>query len=88
MASPTQDLDVFVREALAQGQARDAIAAALAEAGWPAEQVRNALDAYATVAFPVPVPISAVAVTSRQRGRTTRRARAAVPQHATPTSTR
>lgn len=56
MAAATQDLERFVRDALAQGQSRDAIAAALDAAGWPPEQVRSALDAYASVPFPVPVP--------------------------------
>lgn len=56
MASGTQELEVFVREALAKGQSRDAIERALAAAGWPPEQVRSALSVYADVAFPVPVP--------------------------------
>ncbi|HTM71037.1 MAG TPA: hypothetical protein VL118_09255, partial [Luteimonas sp.] len=56
MAIATRDLELFVREALAAGQARPAIEAALAQAGWPAEQVRDALDAYADVPFAVPVP--------------------------------
>ena len=56
MAIATRDLELFVREALAAGQARPAIRAALAQAGWPPEQVHDALDAYADVAFPVPVP--------------------------------
>jgi hypothetical protein len=56
MAIATRDLELFVREALAAGQGRPAIEAALAQAGWPAEQVRDALDAYADVSFAVPVP--------------------------------
>jgi uncharacterized BrkB/YihY/UPF0761 family membrane protein len=56
MASTTQDLDLFVREALARNESKEAIETALVSAGWPAEQIRNALDAYADVAFPVPVP--------------------------------
>jgi len=56
MAVATRDLEVFVRDALLRGQGRPQIEAALAQAGWPAEQVRDALDAYADVAFPVPVP--------------------------------
>ena len=56
MAIATRDLELFVREALAAGQARPAIEAALAQAGWPLEQVRDALDAYADVPFAVPVP--------------------------------
>jgi hypothetical protein len=56
MAIATRDLELFVREALAAGQSRPAIEAALAQAGWPPEQVDDALGAYADVAFPVPVP--------------------------------
>jgi hypothetical protein len=56
VASATQDLDLFVREALAKGQSKEAMAAALASAGWPAEQIRSALNVYADVGFPVPVP--------------------------------
>lgn len=56
MAAATQDLEVFVREALAQGQSKEAIAGVLAAAGWTPEQARSALDAYADVAFAVPVP--------------------------------
>jgi len=56
VASGTQDLDVFVREALAKGAGREAIENALAAAGWPAAQARSALNGYADVEFPVPVP--------------------------------
>lgn len=56
MASPTQDLDNFVRDALARGQERTSIEAALAAAGWPPEQVRAALGSWAEVPFAVPVP--------------------------------
>jgi hypothetical protein len=56
MASAMQELDTFVRDALARNQSRESIQAALAAAGWPAEQIRSALSAYADVAFVVPVP--------------------------------
>ena len=56
MAAPTQDLDLFVRDALARGETRPAIESALTEAGWPAEQVQGALDAWSEVPFAVPVP--------------------------------
>lgn len=56
MASGTQDLEWFVREALAKGQSRESIEQALAAAGWPPEQIRSALAVYADIAFPVPVP--------------------------------
>lgn len=56
MAAATQDLELFVRESLSRGLSREAIEAALDSAGWPKEQTRSALDAYAPVDFPVPVP--------------------------------
>ncbi|MHC9083747.1 DUF5671 domain-containing protein [Luteimonas sp. RIT-PG2_3] len=56
MASGTQELEWFVREALSRGQSRDAIEAALTQAGWAPEQIRSVMAAYADVAFPVPVP--------------------------------
>ena len=56
MAAATQELERFVHEALAKGMSRQAIEAALASAGWPAEQSRRALNAYAELEFPIPVP--------------------------------
>ena len=56
MAAATHELEWFVREALGRGEPKDAIAGALAAAGWPAEQAASALDAYADVGFSVPVP--------------------------------
>ena len=56
MAAATQHLELFVREALIKGASRDTIEAALAAAGWTPEQTRDALNAYAEVNFPVPVP--------------------------------
>lgn len=56
MAGATQNLELFVRDALLKGISRDTIEAALTAAGWTPEQTRDALDAYADVAFPVPVP--------------------------------
>ena len=52
----SEDLVVFVRDALARGQSRGAIADVLQKAGWTAEQTRAALAAYAEIEFPVPVP--------------------------------
>lgn len=56
MASTTQDLELFVRDALGRGESKEAIDAALVSAGWPEEQIRSALSAYADVGFSVPVP--------------------------------
>lgn len=56
MAAATQELERFVHEALAKGMSRQAIEDALTAAGWPSEQSRSALNAYADVEFAVPVP--------------------------------
>lgn len=56
MAAATQDLELFVREALSKGMSKEAIEAVLTSAGWTPEQTRSALNAYADVAFAVPVP--------------------------------
>ena len=56
MAAATQELELFVREALGRGARREAVEAALASAGWPPEQVRSVLAGYADIDFPVPVP--------------------------------
>jgi hypothetical protein len=56
----------FVKEALAGGASRDEIERALAQAGWPPEQVRSALAAYADTPFPVPVPLPRAYVSARE----------------------
>jgi hypothetical protein len=56
MAAAAQHLELFVREALVKGESRDTIETALTAAGWTPEQIRDALNAYAEVEFPVPVP--------------------------------
>jgi hypothetical protein len=56
MASGTQELDLFVRDALGKGVSRAELQAVLDSAGWPAEQSRHALSAYADLPFVVPVP--------------------------------
>src|SRR3989475_8327716 len=56
MASGTQELELFVREALARGCTREDVERAMLAAGWTQEQARSALGAYAAIDFPVPVP--------------------------------
>jgi hypothetical protein len=56
MSTKVQELDAFVRESLAHGEARGDVEHVLLEAGWTTDQVRGALDAYADVPFAVPVP--------------------------------
>ena len=56
MASGIQDLEWFAREALLKGLGKPEIRKAVLQAGWTEDQARDALDGYADVAFPVPVP--------------------------------
>jgi hypothetical protein len=56
MAAGTQELELFVRDALGRGASRASIETVLAGSGWPPEQIRSALATYAEVDFPVPVP--------------------------------
>ncbi len=56
MASGIQDLEWFARESLLRGLGKQEIRKAMLDAGWSEDQVRNAVDAYADVAFAVPVP--------------------------------
>ena len=65
MASSNSDLDRFIRDAMLAGQSRDAIRNALLAAGWTPEQLAGALDDYAEVDFPVPVPKPRASLSSR-----------------------
>jgi hypothetical protein len=56
MPAADDDLVLFVRDALRQGESREAIGDALRRAGWPREQVSAALGAFAEVDFALPVP--------------------------------
>lgn len=66
MPNATQELEIFVREALMRGQSRAAIGEALARAGWSAEQTRGVLDAWADVDFPLPVPRPRASLSARE----------------------
>jgi hypothetical protein len=66
MAAGAQELEIFVREALLRGQSREAIAQALAAAGWSEAQTRDVLSAYADVDFPVPVPRPRASLSARE----------------------
>lgn len=50
------DLQVFVKEGLEKGLSREKMAHALHSAGWPEDEVKNALESYADVDFPIAVP--------------------------------
>ncbi len=50
------DLNDFVRRALGAGHGRDEIRQILSQAGWPDDEVVDALARFASVDFPIPVP--------------------------------
>ena len=65
MASGIQDLEWFARESLLRGLGKPEIRKAMLEVGWTEDQVRNVMDTYADVAFPVPIPKSRPQVSAR-----------------------
>ncbi len=65
MSSVTQDIDLFVREALLRGVGKDQIRDILVQAGWGQGQIDQSLGAYADVAFSVPVPKPRVRLSAR-----------------------
>ena len=56
MASVPEVLVEFVKACLERGMTRADIAHAAESGGWSPREARNALDAFADVALPVPVP--------------------------------
>ena len=56
---------LFVKEALSSGSSRIDTENALIEAGWPKQQIANALEAFSTVDFPIPVPIPKAHLSAR-----------------------
>ena len=61
-----EELLKFVREALGRKASKTEIERALAEAGWGREDARRALDAFADVDFPVPVPKPRAYISARE----------------------
>lgn len=49
-------LQEFVKEALSRGESRERIRQVLLKTGWQADEITNALDAYADISFSIPVP--------------------------------
>lgn len=50
------DLLLFVREGLKEGQSKEKLKTVLQKANWPTDDIKAALDYFADVDFPVPVP--------------------------------
>lgn len=56
----------FVRAALQSGATREQTTSILKQAGWPADQIDDALAQYADLAFPIPVPRPRQQVSARE----------------------
>lgn len=65
MAIDEELLD-FVRNALARGLSRPQINEALLKAGWETSQVKSALNAFAEIEFPIPVPRPKLYLSARE----------------------
>lgn len=63
---PSDQLAEFTRDALAAGQSRDSIRAALTRSGWAPNEIDEALDAWAAIDFPTPVPRPRPYVSARE----------------------
>jgi hypothetical protein len=66
MASASPELESFVRDALIRGHTRQQVSQALLAAGWSSEQARGALDSWAEVDFPLPVPRPRASLSARE----------------------
>lgn len=66
MTKRDDELNRFVRDALADGSTRAEIETALRQAGWRQAQADSALGAYSTVDFAVPVPTPKQYVSARE----------------------
>ena len=56
------ELRSFVQAGLSGGLSRTQISDALARAGWPSDQVKAALESFADIEFPIPVPTPGMSV--------------------------
>ena len=61
-----EELLSFVKDTLARGLPRADIEGALLEAGWKPDQIKSALDSYAPVDFPIPVPRPKLYLSARE----------------------
>lgn len=61
----SEELAMFVRDALLRGGPRDEIRAVLVKAGWSVDRIDGALAVYADLDYPVPVPMPAPYLSAR-----------------------
>ncbi|MCR4278461.1 MAG: DUF5671 domain-containing protein [bacterium] len=60
------ELKTFVRDALLKEIPRKQIQSQLTKAGWPKDEIKSAMDAYADVEFAVPVPLRKPYLSARE----------------------
>ncbi len=65
MGSEVRRLERFVGKAMQSGHAKEEIDQTLRAAGWPLDQIKSALAAYADVPFSIPVPRPQVSLSAR-----------------------
>ncbi len=63
---PSDQLAEFTRDALAAGKSRDDIRSALERSGWAPNEIAEALNAWADIDFPTPVPRPRPYVSARE----------------------
>ena len=61
-----EEITGFLKAGLERSLPREQLKGVLLEAGWPRDQVRRALDGFADVAFPIPVPRPAPYLSARE----------------------
>lgn len=66
MAAGSAALERFIEQALVAGHSRDRVAAALLQAGWSQAQIDGALQQWAAVDFPLPVPRPSASLSARE----------------------
>ena len=66
MAAGSAELERFIEQALIAGHPRAAVQRALLDAGWSQPQIDGAMQQWATVDFPLPVPRPAASLSARE----------------------
>lgn len=66
MAAGSAELERFIEQALIAGHPRAAVQRALLDAGWSQAQIDGAMQQWASVDFPLPVPRPAASLSARE----------------------
>lgn len=66
VSNVNEDLKQFVHQALVNGQSRQDVEDVLRKAQWPDDQIKKAVNVYAEVDFPIPVPKPAAYTSAKE----------------------